>query len=192
MIALAMPTAAAARSNDSLALEALRNYAVCAVGRTPAGAVKLLELDPMSREFGQAARRYAKGHGGCMGGGGRLGFDGLPFAGDLAEAVIARHYPGASLAAAAAGEVTPRYWAEAIGVCVARARPDAVAAVLETKPGSDAEVEALKPTGAVLPGCIPNGRTLSLNRPAVRAIYALGAYRLLSAPTTATKQAGGG
>jgi len=65
-------------------------------------------------------------------------------------------------------------------MCVARAKPADVFALFATTPASDAELAALKPTGDILPGCIPAGQTIKLNRPAVRAIYALGAYRLLA------------
>ncbi|WP_157190077.1 hypothetical protein [Novosphingobium sp. Rr 2-17] len=167
--------------SEPLALEALHNFAACAVKRTPEGALKLLSLDPESPEFQKARLRFAKGHSMCAGGGNRLGFSGLILSGDLAEAVIATKYPAGGLVAAAArANPTPVNTVEAIGICVAKAKPAQVSAVLATVPASEAEVAALQSTADVLPGCVPAGKTIKLNRPAVRAIYALGAYRVLA------------
>jgi len=166
--------------SDSLALEALHNFAVCAVNRTSAGAEKMLAADPSSPDAYKARMQFAKGHGMCVTRGNKLKFGGLPFSGDIAEALIAAKYRAAPLATAARSEVAPRNMVEAIGMCVVKARPADVAAVFATEPASKEELAALKPTGDILPGCVPAGQTIKMNRPAVRAIYALGAYRLLA------------
>jgi hypothetical protein len=178
--ALAAP-AAAQTDHDAFALTALRNYAACAVARTPEGAAKLLALDLGSDEYAKALKHYAKGHSYCAPQA-RLKFGGLPFAGDLAEALIAQRFAGRSLEAVAAKVSEPAATSliVAIGECMVRQRPAAVSAVLATEPGSATELAALKPTGDVLPQCIPAGQTMALNKPAVRAIYALGAYSLLT------------
>jgi len=185
LIALSAPPAFAAEDEsepaDALALEALHNYAACAVNRTPAGAEKMLSLEPGTPRFKAARRRFAQGHDMCAKRGDRLQFGGMIFGGDVAEALIVKKYNAAALAAAAAAPApTPLNTIEAIGMCVARAKPADVFALFATAPASDPEIAALKPTGDILPGCIPAGQTIKLNRPAVRAIYALGAYRLLA------------
>lgn len=185
VLALAGGFAAAAEDEseaaDALALEALRNYATCAVERTPAGAEKMLSYEPSSPQFRASRRRFAAGHSECAKRGDRLQFGGMIFAGDVAEALIAKKYPATALAQAASKpSPQPLTLIEAVGMCVARAKPAEVLAIFATIPASDAEVAALKPTGDILPGCIPAGQTIKLNRPAVRAIYALGAYRLLA------------
>ncbi|WP_260922293.1 hypothetical protein [Novosphingobium sp. 9] len=203
------PALADPGAENTLALEALHNYALCAVQRTPDGAVKLLAMDHTSSEYNAELRRFAKGHSYCTRTGTELKFTGLPFAGDLAEAVLATRYEGRSLANAAAALDAERRKAagqdadgkpvdaptfrafaashadtvsEAVGLCVVLQKPDAVAALLKTSPNSPEELAALQPTGADLPGCVPEGVTMKLNRPAVRAMYALGAYRLLAGP----------
>lgn len=195
---------------NTLALEALHNYAACAVGRTPEGAAQLLALDPASQDYRDALKRFAKGHAMCTRTGTQLSFAGLPFAGDLAEALIATRYDATALRSAASDfdakrqaakvsvsksdgstdQVTPdvrtfaasetKTMPEGIGMCVVTQKPDAVLALFQTSPNSKEELAALQPTGQTLAGCVPAGQTLKLNRPAVRAMYALGAYRLLA------------
>jgi hypothetical protein len=185
-LAVAMPAPAAAQRshNDATALQALRNYALCAARQAPGDSVEtLLAMDPDSPDHDETLRRFARGYGRCMTAGTSLEFGGLPFSGDLAEAVIAGRYRDRSLADAAAA-VPPLGAAnvvQAIGRCVARAKPAAVTELLATEPGTEEELAALQQTGETLPGCIPGGLTLTLNKPAVRAIYALGAYSLLAA-----------
>lgn len=168
---------------DALALEALHNYAACAVAANPKGAAALLALDVQTEAYQSALRRYAKGFDRCNAPGHMLRFSGLPFAGDLAEALMAKAANPQALADAAQRPIpSARSLPEFVGACVAHALPAEVTAVLATAPGSQEELSALQATGATLPGCVPKGKTLTLNKPAVRAMYALGAYRLVTAP----------
>lgn len=169
-------------NNDPIALEALRNFATCAVDRSPEGAEELLTLAVDSSEYHAKLRRYAKGHDYCAPGA-RLQFSGLPFAGDLAEALIALRFDQAALDnAPSAAEPADQTMMESVGICIVRQRPAAIKLMLGSKPGSDAELAALKQTADLLQGCIPKGQTMQLNRPAVRAMYALGAYRQMAGP----------
>lgn len=167
--------AEAPADNDAQALQALKLFASCAVQRTPGGAAALLKLDPESREYAKAANAYARGHASCIQVNGKMKFTSLPFAGFLAEALLAREakMPSFPVEQALTGD-----WIEDVGGCVARKQPDEVYAVFHTKPGSESEVAALQPTGAALQSCIRQGQTVKLNRTAVRAMYALGVYRL--------------
>lgn len=190
MISLALPgPALAKRGNDALSLEALHNYAVCAVNRNSDRAAQLLTMDPQGDAYRQGMRRYAIGHNDCMLGGSEFKFTPLPFAGALAEALIASRYRKRSLADAAAA-VPPTgaaYLLQAIGRCVSRADPAAVSQLLATVPGSPEEAAALKPAIARLPTCIPGRLTMTFNPPAVRSILALGAYSLYAAQDSAAK-----
>ncbi len=183
--ALAMPGTAVGKvpeQSDPLALEALSNFAQCAVKRSPDGAAQLLDQPFDSSDYKAKLRKFAKGHDYCAPGS-RLGFSGLPFAGDLAEALIKQRFGSASLAVAAAGAVpADQNPMESIGICVLRLRPDAVKDLLSSVPASAEELDALQRTGDILQSCIPKRMTMQLNKPAVRAIYALGAYRQLVGP----------
>jgi hypothetical protein len=170
---------AVAQSTDALAVEALRNYAACAVKRTPDGAAKLLNTPDANIE--PALRRFAVGHEGCGTRGARLAFGSLPFRGDLAEALIAQRYADRSIVTAAQStEVKSVNEPEAVGLCIVQAKPEAAAALLRSSPGSEDEHLALNQTVDVLPGCVRKGQTIKMNRPAARAIMALGTYRLLA------------
>lgn len=185
--ALALGTPALANTPpaapDALALEALRNYAACAVKLSPRGAEALMTMDLGNDTYQRAMHNYAKGFGRCAKAGDQLRFSGLPFAGDIAEALLAQKYTAADLASAVTRPLpVARSIPEAVGACVAHAKPSEVMAVFGTAPGSHEEVAALQATGDALGPCIPAGKTMSLNKPAVRAMYALGAYHILTAP----------
>ncbi|HWK37024.1 hypothetical protein [Sphingomonas sp.] len=185
-----VPHAAMAKDGDNaLAEQALRNFAKCAVERSPSGAQALMAMDFNSPDYAKALTRYARGNANCASGA-KLKFGGALFAGDLAEALVPDALHGASLeariaAAPAAAQLPPRNESEAIGMCVVRAVPAAVAQVLATEPGTRAEIDALQQTGDALPKCVRTGMTVRFNRPMVRALYALGAYRLLTDPGAA-------
>jgi hypothetical protein len=167
---------AEAPENDPRALEALKNFAICAADLTPDGARKLLALDPNGPEYAKALRTFTRGHSRCMQGNSKFRFAGLPFAGFLAEALLQRD----TILPALHGETAPAAnLVEAVGACVAREKPVEVAAIFETVPGSRDEIEALKPTGEALKSCIRDGQTITLNRAAIRAMCALGVYRQL-------------
>lgn len=181
LVGLSSP-AYAEETPDALALQALHNFAVCAVQQTPAGAEALLAMDPNSDEHRKAVKRFAKGHSRCITPRQELKFTGLPFAGALAEALIAARYEKSALAAKAAGAPTTeaKNLIEAIGRCVAQENSAAVERVLATDPGTPEETAALQLTTSTLPSCTPAGQTMTFNKPAVRAMYALGAYSLLA------------
>lgn len=164
-------------NNDAQALEALKLFASCAVQRTPDGARKILALDPNGEAYQKASSAYARGHSMCLRGNSKLKFASLPFAGFLAEALLVRE-AAVSTGDTGAKPVSTENWVEAVGACVAVQKPAEVSSVFATVPGSDAETAALNPTGEALRGCIREGQTVALNRAAVRAMYALGAYRL--------------
>jgi hypothetical protein len=171
-----------AQSADALAVEALRNYATCAVRRTPDGAAKVLNM--ADSDVGPALRRFAVGHEACGTRRVRLAFDGLPFKGDLAEALLAQRYADRSIATVVpSAEVKAINEPEAMGLCIVRAKPEAAAALLHSSPGSEDEHAALNQTVDVLSSCVRTGQTIKMNRPAARAIIALGTYRLLAGNT---------
>jgi hypothetical protein len=172
-------------TSDELSVLALHNYSACAVKRTPEGAARLLDLDEKGAAYKAELARFAKGHNYCMNNG-RIAFGGLLFQGALAEALVAQRYAGRPLASAASAASTlpkARSEPEAIGLCLVRKRPDAATALLQSQPASEAEHAALNQTVNVLPACVVSGMTMKMNRSAVRAMMALGAYRLLAGNT---------
>ena len=181
LAALAAPAAARDEPADALSLQALHNFARCAVQRTPDGAEALLAIDPGSELRSKAVSRYAKGHDRCILPGHELKFGGLLLNGALAEALIATRYKNVALAdrAAVAPATGRSNLIGLVGTCVARADAAAVAQVLASQPGTAEETAALQRTGQTLQACVPAGQTVKFSKPAVRAIYALGAYDLV-------------
>jgi hypothetical protein len=180
------PAAASAQQTEDevLALPAMHLYATCVVRDSQPGAEKLLQMDVGTPEYQETLRAYALSHPHCVPGR-KLQFGGLPFAGAVAEALILERYSGRNVAdliaqAAPESDLPPHGMAEGVGMCVARAKPELVKAVLDTDPGSQQEVQALDQTGPALTGCIHKGTQITLNKQAARAMYALGAWRLIN------------
>jgi len=74
------------------------------------------------------------------------------------------------------------------GKCVARLAPAAVPVLANTITASDAELEALKAFAPHLPGCLPKGMTIELDRSTLRGAVTLAYYRLAMAPRPTTAQ----
>lgn len=198
--AFAVPAAAQQQSEqsrtwgqpvDPVAAQAIRNFALCAVQRTPAGAERLLGMDFRNDDYGAAVQRYATGHDYC--GRGTLRFSSVLFAGGLAEGLLRRMGNAGQSLSPAASPATPfeaRDETEYVGLCVARTAPAEVRALLRTEPASPEERAAVAALSPALTACVRQGQTMRLNRPGLRAIVALATYRIarnMASPSTATR-----
>jgi len=67
------------------------------------------------------------------------------------------------------------------GECVARANPAAVPALADSAVGSESELAAIKSFGPQMPGCLPKGVKLELDRSTLRGAITLAYYRLAMA-----------
>lgn len=171
-----------AESND-LAVQAIHNFAACVVDRNDRGPVALLAMDPQSPAYRQAMSKLAKGFDYCAIGH-EIRFNGVLFAGGLAERMIENSMRPASMTAALAYDparpaVVARDDADAIALCVARTAPAGTAALFATEPATPDEERALKALGPTLVGCVSAGQQLKVNRPGLRAIIAISAFRLI-------------
>ena len=175
--------------------QVLLRFSRCVVGRQRAQASALALADYRADTYQDGLRRLTTGNSGCVPGGrGRLQFGGILFAGDLAEVLLIEAAPRGSLAGRVAlNPAAPLFAArdqgEVMSVCVVRAAPAETEALLATVHGSPEEAAAL---GAVAPHigpCLAEGAAMRLNRPGLRAMLALAAYRLVrhnGAAATAT------
>ncbi|HVJ71896.1 MAG TPA: hypothetical protein VM531_10400 [Sphingomicrobium sp.] len=75
-------------------------------------------------------------------------------------------------------EIEARDEGELIAMCVVRASPAGVAALLDTRPATQDELAAFKPLGPALSGCVRAGSTSEFSRESLRALIALGTWRL--------------
>lgn len=185
-LALASSSAAAAplygQKSEPLAVEAMANFGQCVARTTPAGARKLLAMDFRTKDYAQAIDRLASGHGRCAPGS-RIGFNGVLFAGALAEAMLeSEHRPEALPGQIARHPSRPRIEArssvETMALCTVMAEPQVVADLFATLPASSEEAVALKGLAPTLGACLAQGQSAAMNRPGLRSVLALAAWRL--------------
>jgi hypothetical protein len=171
------------RSSTPDALIAMRDFSRCVADRNPRAAEAALALDHRRDEQEAALRQLAEGNKRCVALASRLGFSSLLFAGGLAERLLARQRGKGRLAPLVAHDparpaVQARDESEMMALCTVRTAPAAVETVLATKPASAAEGAAMAALAPTVAGCVAAGQTMRLNRPGLRALLALGAYRL--------------
>jgi hypothetical protein len=169
------------------ALEAMQDYGRCVASRQPKRASKLLEKDYRSDEYEQERRSFLTSMGSCVPRNSKLSGTGLLFAGALAEGLLATNYKTglAGNIVPAAAPIASRSEIETMALCVAMNAPAETAALFSTKPASADESAAMKPLTAKLPDCLAEGQQMSLNKPGLRAVLALAALRIASAPKAA-------
>ena len=167
--------------SEPLAVQAIHNYGICVAERSPRSAVELLGLDFRTDEYGDRLRRFAEGHGYCVPGG-RLAFSRVLFAGALAERLLETRHSERQLPAVLASTPNPplqaRDQVEMMALCTVRQAPTEVANLLEQPVTSDEEAKAVKALAPTLEACLAKDQTLQLNRPGLRSILALAAWRI--------------
>jgi hypothetical protein len=163
-------------------LRLLQRFSHCVAQRHPAQAAALLAADYRERSYTAGMRRLAQGNAGCVPLG-RAKFSGILFAGGMAETLLQRQNLLADLAARIvvnpARPLQAREESEVMSICTVRAAPAQVVAMLNSDAASAEEGAAFR---AVMPNvgeCLAAGVNLRLNRPALRAMLALAAYRLV-------------
>jgi hypothetical protein len=171
---------------DRFALQAMQNFGTCVVEQTPRGARDLLAQDYRTPQYSEKLKALAKGHGRCLPNG-RLKFGGILFAGSLAEALL-RSDGGPSglprqLAFDPAREaIVARSDGEAMALCTVLKAPDEAARLISTKAATDEEKQAMKAIAPMLGDCLAKGAKFEMTKPAMRALVALAAWRIVNTP----------
>ena len=161
----------------------LADFAQCVARRDAGPARALLAMDYRTEAYQRALRHLVQDRGTECGPAGSLRFGGVLFAGGLAERLLRDGFQPGDLAShvgldpsrppvAARGEV------EMMDMCVVRAAPAEVAALLATVPETAAETAALRAIAPHLAPCLRSGISVNQNRMMLRASLALAAYRL--------------
>jgi hypothetical protein len=177
---------------------ALLHFSRCVAARQATQASALILTDYTTSAYRDSLRRLTVPQHGCLpGGNGRLRFGGLLFAGDLAETLLPDLAPRGSLAAhvtlnPAVAPFRAHDQGEVMSVCVVRAAPADTEALLATEQGSAEEGAALRVIAPHIGPCLAAGAAMRLNRPGVRAMLALAAYRLVRHNAAAPAAAAGG
>lgn len=183
-LAMSAPAMAAPErpAPTALALEAMRNFGRCVVEASPAGPKGVLAMDFRTPAYRDWLNALGRGHGRCLNNNDEMRGAGVLFAGALAEGLLTSE-TRAPLAASLGGAVpiVSRSMSETMALCVVRADPAATANLIATTPASPEEERAFGSVSAQLPGCLAKGASVKLNRPGLRAIIALAAYRIAAA-----------
>ena len=180
--------AAAADVPDDRAVRAMYEFGSCVVDRARSGVVEqLLALDYRTDEYRNRLQAVMKGHDRCLAPGWQLSASRVLIAGALAEAVLrsevkADEVPGRLAYDPARRPIKARSPTEAMALCTALVAPQATARLLSTKPTSKQEREAMQAIGPAMASCLRKDAKLALNKPALRSLLALAAWRIVTTP----------
>ena len=183
---------------ENASILVMHQFARCVADQHQKGAMALLALPYLSDEQSNAVGSLVGGNEDCMGSDGvGLRFKPPAIVGGMAEQLIANRYKNANVIRFAGMtdetldqlSVKPRNYAEDFAQCVVRRDPQKVTQLIQTRPTSDEEAAIVQQLVPHLGPCLVSGQKISLNKPSVRSILAVGLYRMLaSAPATqATK-----
>lgn len=170
----------------------LHEYARCVAQTRPQRVRELLATDFRESAYRRMAERLYRPEPRCWN---RLGeaqrsralrvrFNMRMFAGRMAEALLLSDLAGGDLGSRVAFDparpsLAARNEEEMMSLCTVLAAPAEVAAIFATEPASREEALAV---GAITPrigACLAAGATGEFNRPAIRSMLALAAYRLV-------------
>jgi hypothetical protein len=159
----------------------LHAVARCMVGHWPRDARNLLLLDLRGNDYHGAVRRFIDRHPGCTPRG-TLRFGGLLFAGAVAEVLLRtfRDLPERVAYQPSRPAIRVTNEPDLMSVCAVRNEAGEVAALLASMPASTAEERAVQALQPRLAACLRAGLTAHFNRPGLRALLALSAYRLVA------------
>lgn len=168
-------------ANQAHDREALRGWARCLVSRHTRQVNDLLAADFMSEVHDRLMRRLAEGS--LCGTPGSIRANGVLIRGELAEQMLARRIHRRPLAQLTAYRpdrpaIAARVPSEVLALCTVREAPQPVSALLATSPASAEERSALAALRPQVAQCLPVGERATFNAAGLRAILALGAYRL--------------
>jgi hypothetical protein len=179
---------ATAKSADDLAIQAVHNFGTCIVREAPSGAAEqVLALDFNTEEYRTRLRAMAQGHERCIVGGWQLGSSPVLVAGAMAEALLKSAVKPDELPRRIAFDpsrstINARSPTETMALCTALQAPQATARLLETEPTSKEESAAVGSIAPVLTECLKKDTQLTVNKPALRALLALAAWRIVTTP----------
>ena len=163
---------------DNLSIEAMHNFGGCVVGMTPAGAREVLAMDYRTNAYQEKLRRLAKGHDRCTRPGTELKFSGVLFAGAMAETLLEQRRDGLSAASQFKSPLPARSPLEAMALCTVLTSPADVSRLLATDVATDKESLAADALMQTLNACLSGADKAELNRPALRSVLALAAWRI--------------
>jgi hypothetical protein len=179
---------------DNAGRKVMNQFARCYADIKRADAISTLAIPYLSPEQGEAVRKNAGGLSDCLGPNDiRLSFNAPTMVAGMAEELVFALYPKPDLLAIGAmseeamfaSSTKPRNPAEDFAQCVVRRDPTNAYALIQTAVASKAEAAAVKTLVPQLGQCLIAGQDIKLNNATVRAIAAVGLYRILSGVASA-------
>ncbi len=166
--------------------QGLHAHGQCTVNERPAEVRALLAMDFRTKDYGKAMRRLMNAPASCRGVDIKRGVQSatpLMWAGSFADGLLRRDRILDNLAGRTAYRpelpaIEARNAGELMAFCVVRTNPLGTAALLRTDPATGEELHTLKAVGPTLSACVPANSKSEFTRESLRALLALGAYRL--------------
>jgi hypothetical protein len=191
-IALALSAAPAPEAelgsrSDPAHVQELHRAGACLANQRTVQVRVLLRMDYGTDEYRRVMRKLGRSAGKCPGwqelDARGYQVSGLLLGGAMAEGLLHRDDTLKRLGDATAlnlalPAIKARSDTELMAFCVVRANPVEVATFLGTDPATKEEFLALKALSATLSGCVTANNKSQFSREALRALIALGAYRL--------------
>ncbi len=172
--------------NTPEARRALEAYGRCIAVYSPKESARVLSMDFTTTDYRTGLRLLATSNTkDCIEnsfGQGALRGSNLLFAGAIAEGLIERGSEPVNVRLARAAPTPTKAFApsDAIAICLARSLPDQVGLLFAAAPGSDAEAAAAAPLTTTIPACVSGGGETDISVPALRAMIATAAFRLIA------------
>jgi hypothetical protein len=184
-------------TNRDSAISAANQFGQCIARREAKGVRAALGLPFASPEQKKALDRYIEQFDGCLGA--SNAFDIMVttptlLAGSASEYYLNTIYKKTELGflqslddvLIAKTPFAPRNGYEDLALCIVRRDPQAVRALVKTLPISKLEAEAISKLVPFVGPCVPQGMTMKLGRPSLRALVAYGLYRAVSSAAEAS------
>lgn len=174
---------------DRVAVQVMHQFGRCVASQDERRASELLAMDYRTDEYTKAMIGLAdRNNRACMPPGGQLKFHQVLFAGALAEGLLKKQKlerTGLAQRLAVDPLKTPvpvRSELDTMALCAVTRTPAQSAALLDTKPMSKEEGMLIQSLAPVLTDCLRKDLKVTFNRPALRSVLALTAWRIVTTP----------
>ena len=163
-------------------VDALAEFSSCVVEHARGDAERLVQADYRNERYHDDLRRLAQAHPSCLGPfGALLRMSPVLLAGGIAEALLREDTNEAELTTSLRPPepaIEARSDGEAVAMCMALRLPSDTSALVFSDPsGADSDARLVSYANA-LPQCVQQGQELRINKPGLRALAALAAYRI--------------
>jgi len=192
IVYLAFAAVAVSSTSDLSSVQSLHVTGACIVDQMPRTARSVLAMDYRSPEYAEKLKALGTNSGRCLPRRTKFSASGVLFAGSLAEAFLKLDVRRKDLATRIAYDparepIVARGAIEEGALCTAFKAPKATADLLQTQPATSGEDEAVRLLSPVIGECLQKDVKIEMNKPAIRSLLALAAYRIVTTPKKVTQ-----